>query len=75
MLSLQAFLPLFQKFDKNRIAAQLNPSIDPNVLKDPTTSTATDILDPYKIVGNIVSNIENVNPVQFQQEDSSTSKP
>lgn len=73
MLSLQAFLPLFQQFDKNRIAAALNPSLDPNVLKDPTTSTATETLDPYRIVGNIASNIKN--PLVFNQEDTTTSTP
>ncbi len=73
MLSLQAFLPLFQQFDKNRIAAALNPSLDPNVLKDPTTSTATETLDPYRIVGNIASNI--YNPLVFNQEDTTTSTP
>lgn len=34
----QAFLPLFQQFDNNVVAASLNPSLDPNILKESTTA-------------------------------------
>lgn len=70
----QAFLPLFKQFDNNVLAAAINPNVDPNVLKDPTTADAQKVLDPFDISGNIKATLDNVPPLVFQQ-GSSASKP
>ncbi|CAL8471017.1 g10559 [Coccomyxa elongata] len=64
----KAFLPLFSQFDKNVIAAQLNPSVDPNVLKDQNTATIQKAVDPLNIVQEVTAKLDNVPPLVFQQE-------
>ncbi len=63
----QAFLPLFQQFDKNVIAAQLNPNVDPNVLKDQNSADVQKAVDPLNIVQGITAKLDNVPPLVFQQ--------
>lgn len=67
-LLVQAFLPLFSQFDKNVIAAQLNPNVDPNVLKDQNTADVQKAVDPLNIVQSITAKLDNVPPFVFQQE-------
>ncbi len=71
----QAFLPLFQQFDKNRIAAQLNPNLDPNVLKDPFKNPIEQVLDPYNlpVVGGLDSTV--INPIVFEQAGAPAPSP
>lgn len=67
-MHVQAFLPLFAQFDKNVIAAQLNPNVDPNVLKDQNTATLQKAVDPLNIVQKVTAKLDNVPPLVFQQE-------
>ncbi|CAL8471018.1 g10560 [Coccomyxa elongata] len=67
-----AFLPLFQHFDNNTVAASLNPSIDPNVLKGPTSMNQT--MEASNTTANTTSAFE-FPPPNVSRQGPSAPKP